>query len=183
MAKEKEEEITITKSDLKEALDELNKEYKDKLDAANSKIEELRATLEMQDAKQSILKPNTQPEGAPKLEVIGNFNPIDHQGMLAKPYKEKNPDQYYRYINSKPDEASLRLAQGFKTVRDEKGNEVRYYDSVLASMPKRQFEETIAKPIQDLKKHRRGSAETQFHETGDALGVKTFGEVTYDKGE
>lgn len=175
------DEMKVSKADLKEALADLNKEYKAKLDKATDEVARLKATLEMQEAKSKLQKPDERPKDAPRVQVIGNFNPIDQHGKLAKPYMDANPDKHYRFIRSKPDEVSLRRSQGFEPVMDKKGAEVRHYDTILASMPKTQFEETIAKPIKDLREFRRRSIGQRFHAEGEALGVQTFGDVTYDK--
>jgi hypothetical protein len=179
----KDETLSMSKSDLKELLGDINKEYQAKLESATNEIERLKATLEMQDRQRNAIKKNDRPEGLPKVQVLGSFAPIDHQGMLAKPFIEKNKDRYYRFINSRPDAASLRKAQGFEPVLDQKGGEVRYHDSILASMPRRAFEETIVKPVQQLREHKRNAIQHQFESEAEKAHVEVFGKVTYDKGE
>lgn len=184
MAKET-DQIMMSKADLKELVSDINKEYKDKLDSAATEIERLKLTLERQEKLNDLTATKRDPN-APKIEVRhnpANFNPIDQHARLAKPYIQANKDKYYRYINSRSDQASSRRAQGFEPVKDAKGNEVRYHDSLLAEMPRRQFEEEIVKPVQDLRDHKRRSIKSDFEAVADREGIKTFGDVTYDKGD
>jgi len=141
----------------------------------------LKATLEAQEAKHIAKHPEAGE--AKSIQVLGPLGPVDHLSRMAAPFEKDNPGHKFRFINTNPNLLSVRRGQGFEPVKDAKDQEIRYMDTVLASMPKERFKAEILAPRQLLKDHRRKAIAKNFHEYGKDLGVETEGTITFDKGE
>jgi len=171
--------IQLAPDQLNKALKAIVEDYTAKMATAENKIEELKLTLEMQGAKDELGKPTRS-----KVEVVAVMHgPMDHQAALVNLHQEKLKGKVARFVNNRPDIRSLRRSQGFDPILDKDGNEVRYIDGVLMAMPEKRHEKEIRGPKKRLKEFRRKAISRKFHERGKQLGVETYGDITYDKGE
>jgi hypothetical protein len=158
--------------------DELLAELSLKLEQAEGLNQRLAAQLEYFDKKKLIEHPESaQPS---RIQVL-SFGPKDRLASMSEDFVKNNPDKHYRFINTHQTVYALRRAQGYEPVKDANKEEVRYMDCVLASMPKNRFQEEIVKPRESLSRHHHGDTLSSFKEAGAELGVKTFGEIKYDK--
>lgn len=88
---------------------------------------------------------------------------------------------YKRWANARVEGRTRRQAQGYEYLLDKDGNEIRMGDSVLMGMNAKERHERYVVPNRQIREHRMGSIESQFHEEGEKHGLKTFGEIKYDK--
>jgi len=170
--------IQLTPKELNKALKAIVEDYTAKMATAENKIEELKLTLEMHGAKDELGKPEKS-----KVELVAvTHGPMDHQAALVELHQEKLKGKVPRFVNNRPDIRSLRRAQGYDPILDKDGIEVRYIDGVLMAMPEKRHEKEIREPKKRLREFRRKAIARKFHERGKALGVDTYGDITYDKG-
>ena len=171
--------ITITKGQLESALQTIVADYSQKMVQADNKIEQLKLTLEMQERKDGVKNPIRS-----RIKVTAvDHGPPDHQSSLVKLYQKQLKGKYYRFANNRPDIRSLRRAQGYEPILDDKGHEVRYIDGVLMAMPRERHKDTIVQPREEKKKFRRGEIARRFHDEGQKQRIETFGDITYDEGD
>lgn len=179
VAGERPEAIQLTPDQLNKALKAIVEDYTTKMATAENKIEELKLTLEMHGAKDELGKPTKS-----KVEIVAvRHGPMDHQQALVDLHQAKLVGKSARFVNNRPDIRSLRRSQGYEPILDKDGNEVRYIDGVLMAMPEKRFEKEIREPKKRLKEFRRKAIARKFHERGKQMGVETYGDITYDKGE
>lgn len=174
-------DVQDTKDNPRDFSNLLIKDLTGKLREATTQNEKLRAALELQEAKRGA---RGEGKATPGLDVIGSYTPTDIHSVMSAPYRDNNPSRHYRFISNHKDLRSLRRSQGYVPVVDKGGNEVRYMDTTLASMPKKQYVAQILKPKEKLREHRRGAIKNQFYEQAEKVkGIKPFGDIHYDKGE
>lgn len=77
---------------------------------------------------------------------------------------------YYRALNTKPENLSIREAEGFQLIP-----EAKFGDLVLAKMPRDMHEEATAETREKTERQTE-AAVTQFKETAASHGVETFEE-------
>jgi len=157
--------------------DELLAELSLKLEKAESLNQRLEAQLEHFDKKALIDHPE---KAVPTRIQVLSFGPKDRLSIMSAEYMKQNPDRHYRFINTHQTVYALRRAQGYEPVKDAKGEDVKYMDCVLASMPENRFQDEIVKPKEALSKHHHGDTLAAFKDTGTEEGIKTFGEIKYD---
>ncbi len=121
------DEAMITKSEVAELIDK-------KLD--NYMIE-MRKLMERKYPEPDPATPRSS------IQVIGPRGPANIYDKFAKPFKESDPDKAFRFVYNHPDNLPLRRMKGWDPVKDEKGNEVRFGDHVLASMSKNRYKEEV----------------------------------------
>ena len=134
----------------------------------------------------------TETRKGPKIEVIGSRGPQNKQDKFMKSYRDANPDKTYRLLYGHADNLPLRRMDGWEPVR-EAGNEVRFGDHILASMPKNRYQEEIVdKREAKIERKRVANAQKLEENAKDAQdSTKNHVEtnfsgtykVTYDKEE
>lgn len=154
----KEELLTMTRAQLDEIKQQIVAETARKLSEDPDMVEKLRLTLERDSAIKVVENKGQFADPALKVIQSGSLAPLDHQEAVAKPHKT-DPSKVYRFIN-KADENlySLRRHQGYEPIKDETGNEVRYMDGVLATMPKERYDREIRALTEAKKILKRTSA-------------------------
>jgi len=179
----KEELLTMTKEQLDGLKEVIISETAAKMMMDPDFRDKLRLQLERDSAIRIVENQGQFADPALRVVKSGSLGPVDHQEAVAAPHKT-DPSMTYRFIN-KDNEAlyQLRRYQGYEPIRDEKGNEVRYMDGVLAKMPKRKYDDTIGAEREArkmLKKQGAKNTADNFIEMGRRQGVKVESSVKVD---
>jgi len=125
-------------------------------------MERIKATLEK-------AYPDKPVDLGPRIEYISR-GPRNKYGAFAKSFEEKAPDTKFRFIYDHRDAKSLKLQDGWKPVKDEKtGDEVRFGDHILASMPKSRYENEIVARREQLIQHKRQANASKLEESAGEL--------------
>jgi hypothetical protein len=153
------------------------------LEDAMTSNERLRISLELQEKKLHLEKPETAGVGASKIEYGISYNPDNVLDRVAEPFKKEDPGSEFRFISNHPTVRPLRRGQGYEPVKDKDGNEVQCIDVTLAKMPRSRYEQEILAP---RKAKKAGGTlkeiAERFHQAGAEAGVKTSGTIKYDSG-
>lgn len=183
---DKEEMVNMSKDQLEELKKEIRSEYEKKFEELEDRYDKLRLAMERDDA---LKKVSAKGEFAdPKLVIRQDrpLGPIDHQEAAIENsgVRDQLKGKVPRFVSTNPELRSLRSAQGYRTVKDKNGDEVRYMDGVLMAMPAEQYEETIKAPKKARKQLYRDSIRQRFEEKAEQFGVSVEGDgVKIDKGE
>lgn len=162
-----------------EQIKEIEDRYEKKFAELEDRFDKLKAKYEKQDEIAKLDQTKT-----PNIKVMQNrpLGPIDHQASLVEKYKDKLKGKHFRFVNNHESVLSVRAAQGYEKIHDEKSGEVRYMDGVLMAMPERRYEETIKANTKDRRARHRGAILNDFKEQGRDLGVETYGRgIDYDE--
>lgn len=161
-----------------EKLKEIEDRYEKKFAELEDRFDKLKAHYEKRDEIAKLDQTST-----PNVKVFQNrpLGPVDHQSNLVKKHADKLKGKAFRFVNTHESVMSLRAAQGYEKVKDEKSNEVRYMDGVLMAMPERQYEETVKSVTTDRRARHQGAILNSFHEQGKEFGIQTYGRgIDYD---
>jgi hypothetical protein len=104
---------------------------------------------------------------APRKKV----NLIDARSDPFSKFKTDEKRFYYRALNTKPDNLSVREAEGFQVMP-----EAKFGDLVLAKLPREAHEEQ-AEEVRDKTFRQTDAAVNQFKEEAARHGVETFDET------
>lgn len=154
-----------------------------KLANAETANERLKVSLELQEKKLHLAKPETAGVGASGIQYGVSYNPDNVLDRVAEPYKKANPDSEFRFISRHPTVYPLRRGQGYEPVTDKDGNEVQCVDVTLAKMPRQRFEKEVLAQRKAKNVGRVKDIEKQFHNAGAEAGVQTSGTIEYDGGK
>lgn len=163
-------------NDLKAEVEALKNDLREKIFTAGSLTEKLQATYNMQEF---INSQGNKP--TPGLEILGSFNAPDILDTVAKEHVK--PGNFYHWSNSHPIIHDVRKGRGFKDVLNNKGEPVTMGDTVLMTMPEKQYDAEIVQPKQRRKTAVRKAIVENYKEAGRELGMEVYGKIQYDDGE
>lgn len=100
--------------------------------------------------------PDEQKNGTtPGLQILGPVVMKNIYKEFAKPYIEAEPEKQFRFVFAHQEVLPQRRMYGWEPVKDTNGNEVRFGDQVLASMPKRRYQTEIVSRREAKVEHKR----------------------------
>jgi hypothetical protein len=143
----------------------------------------------MTELKKMLEKKYPEPDPTverPSIVVIGPRGPSNVYSKFAAEYQGKEPNRQFRFIYGHAESLPLRRMKGWEPVKDEKGDDVRLGDHILASMPKNRYQTEIVDTRNAKIAHKRqataNKVEENFAEVRDDMksknGVRFSG--TYD---
>jgi hypothetical protein len=168
----------FTKEQLDKVIAQVVSVYDEKITQLTDKFDKLAATYEKDDTVKYLKRRGEEIDRS--VQVLGprvDMGPSDPMSALSSEFStDKN--KYYRFVNNHKEIRSLRRYQGYEPVLDKEGNEVRYMDGVLMSMPLAKHDETIVAPREARKNVSKKNIEENFHQRASGQGVETFGTIS-----
>lgn len=182
---DKEEVVTMTKSELEELKESIRESMRDEIreatgpDKLKKILEQNSVIKDLTDSGEERIGGRVQVNSNPTL---ANMKPIDMQARIAKEYADQLKGKVPRFVSTNAELRSLRRFQGYEPVRDAEGNEVRYVDGVLMGIPAERYAEEIEKPRQQRKAMAKPDRTEQFFEKVREAGLEPYGDgITYDQ--
>lgn len=174
--------VQLSDEDFGKIVEMVQSKFQEQLDSANDRIEQMAIQLEKKDAERHLKHKGQFTDKNLVIRPV-RFGPPDHLSNLVKTAKETHDfaGKHIRFVNNDQNIRSLRRAQGYDPVVDENGNEYRYMDEVLMTIPQGKYQAEIKQPTEDRKRFNRQGIAESFRETAEGLGVEATGDITYDE--
>ncbi len=182
---DKAELVQMSVADFKAMLSEVVKTFNEEIGEMRTQQDKLVATLERESTVQNIKSART---GGPAVQVIGvNYTPKTATDIIEEKYKDKiDGTERKRWVNTRETLRSLRRAQGWTPILDEKGDEVRVGDTSLMKMSEERYQREVRGPQNaqrdDRRRATKESVDSDLRETAKRAGAQVVGPgIVYDE--